>query len=224
MEQSLIIKNLSFKFSQEKPFFFKNVSLNFSSGSIHYIVGENGCGKSTLLRLFLERISSEEYFSGEIQKCGPMQLVVQNYHQMLAPSFSFKENISFASLPKHPTLSLLSKALKIPALFKKFNIPLDQPISSFSGGQKQIVSIMMALQKPLDILLLDEPTASLDKDNALMVLDFLREMVKETNITVIMVCHQQSHLIRCGNSSCIEVGLDEKNNIRTVHQRQLYNI
>ena len=57
-----------------------------------------------------------------------------------------------------------------------------------SGGQRQILSLMMVLQREFDVLLLDEPTATLDEQNARMVFDFLHTLA-EAQITLLVVCH-----------------------------------
>ncbi|KKP95946.1 MAG: ABC transporter related protein [candidate division TM6 bacterium GW2011_GWE2_36_25] len=221
MENSLIIENVSFKFSKEKSFFFKDVSLRFSMSALHYIVGDNGSGKSTLLRLILNQLSPGELLEGTIHRKGLIHLVAQNYNQMVAPSFSFEKNISFAKFGKYPRLSPLSNMQMMPHFVEKFNIALNRPVDSFSGGQKQIVAILMALQKPIDILLLDEPTAALDKDNTSLLLNFLNDLVQEMNVTVIMICHQQSHIKRCGKSSCVYLNVDKDNELRSVKQYEL---
>lgn len=218
---SLIIDNVSFKFSKERPFFFKNISLRFARSGLHYIVGDNGSGKSTLLRLILNQMVPGELLEGVIHRNGLVHLVAQNYNQMIAPSFSFEKNLSFAQFGKYPRLSPLSNKQMMSHFIEKFNIALNRSLESFSGGQRQIISILMALQKPIDILLLDEPTAALDKDNTVLLLNFLNDLVHETNVTVIMICHQQSHIKKCGESLCVNLIVDKDNELRNVKQYEL---
>ena len=76
-----------------------------------------------------------------------------------------------------------------PDFLKEFNIPLNVPVENLSGGQRQILSILMCLQKPTSILLLDEPTAALDTKNAQLVMSLLKTLQQEKNMLILMICH-----------------------------------
>jgi ABC-type lipoprotein export system ATPase subunit len=73
----------------------------------------------------------------------------------------------------------------------EFNLNLKKNVQQLSGGQKQILAIMMALQKPTQILLLDEPTAALDEKNTHMVIQFLNTLAQERNLIIIIITHDK---------------------------------
>ncbi len=138
-----------------------------------------------------------------------VQMVPQVCTDMLADEFSFYENLAFAQLPEFPGFARLPQVqLLFKDLLKEFGINVHQKVSELSGGQKQICAILMALSKPTQLLLLDEPTAALDEENAQMIIQFIEQIVQSLGITVLMICHDkelikhaQSHtkLVLIGN-------------------------
>src|SRR5581483_218231 len=93
------------------------------------------------------------------------------------------------------------------------NIDMTTPAHLLSGGQRQILAIMMALQKPTRVLLLDEPTAALDNDNAQQVMAFLENITAELNLITLIICHDKELVVTYGHHSCYE--LVHHNGIRT---------
>ena len=117
---------------------------------------------------------------------------------MIADQFSFIENARLAAMAHYPGVTKLPQATLYPELLQRFGIAMDKPTKLLSGGQRQILAIVMALQKKCSILLLDEPTAALDETNAELVMHFLQDLIRTTGLTVIMICHD-SDLIRIFN-------------------------
>lgn len=75
-------------------------------------------------------------------------------------------------------------------LVDRFHIDRKKPVHLLSGGQRQILALLMVLQTPIDYLLLDEPTATLDEENAEMVFEFLQGLTQE-GLTIFVVCHDK---------------------------------
>lgn len=209
MNIALSLTDLSFAFDESgKRLFFDKLSLDFDSNQLHFIRGKNGAGKSTLFRLMRGKVYNDEFVSGTItidekifdlddesrreKLTNVVRMVPQKFDLMLAGQFSFTENLQLATIPEYPKLQTFIPTTSVPQLVERFGINFDTPASNLSGGQRQILAILMALQKPTRILLLDEPTAALDDKNAEMVLLFLQELLGEhTELTVLAICHDK---------------------------------
>ena len=116
-------------------------------------------------------------------------MVAQKFDQMLADQFTFIQRIcSWQQL--YPLLKRFSSDYNIPELIARFSINLYVPVGMLSGTNARILAILMALQKPTSVLLLDEPTAALDDKNGSMVMAFLNELLRSNkDLTVLIICH-----------------------------------
>jgi ABC-type bacteriocin/lantibiotic exporter with double-glycine peptidase domain len=201
------IENMSFGFDKKHPHFFANIDAHFPAHEMSFISGKNGSGKSTLLRILSGGVNKWEFITGSlmfpskpfdkfplsyskreaIASC--VKIVTQNFDNMIADQFNFIDNLRLANLPRRPGLGPLPGHKPIPEFIERFAIDFNKPVSLLSGGQRQILAILMALQKPAEVLLLDEPTAALDERNAMMVMEFLVEFLKTNKLTILVVCH-----------------------------------
>ena len=183
------VKNLYFRRHRQSPYFFQNVSFELEEGLIHALHGKNGVGKSVLLHILSRKIEGE--ISGEII-AKSVALMDQQFDQALAGQFSFVENLQFGSLRRFPSpfsrLKASSHMMRecFHKLVEKFHIDVSIPVDKLSGGQRQILALLMQLRKDAKVLLLDEPTAALDEQNATMVFEFLQAL---KGITILVVCH-----------------------------------
>ena len=207
MNAALTIKNLSFHFNQEaEKHFFTDLNVSFEPNGLHFIRGKNGAGKSTLFRIIRGQVFGDEYINGSIEVNNKtyslshkerrvllgntIRMVAQKFDQMLADQFTFTQNLQLAAMPHYPLLKRFSSDYNIPELIARFGINFDVPVGMLSGGQRQILAILMALQKPTSVLLLDEPTAALDDKNGSMVMAFLNELLRSNkDLTVLIICH-----------------------------------
>ena len=205
----LIIHTLSFGFENSKELFFDNVHVSFVSQKLHFITGENGIGKSTLFTILQGKTNKHNHLEAHIEYENKqyqtnnnkipvdfttrIHRVNQDYQTMLALHFTVKENLALAQLKNYPSL----KKLPLPyflEIIDQLKIPLDVPVYQLSGGQKQILTLIMALQKNTRILLLDEPTATLDSLNARFIMNQLLFLAKKLDLIVMIICHD-NHLI-----------------------------
>jgi len=190
------IKNLCFQHHAKAPYFFQNLSFELEEGLIHALHGKNGVGKSILLHLLSRQIEEAVLMS-------------QQFDQTIVQQFSFLENLQFGSLSRFPNPLKKLKKHPIPHQFTQlvaqFNIDLHIPVGQLSGGQRQILALLMKLQKNPRLLLLDEPTATLDEQNAEMVFEFLSSLEK---VTMLIVCHDQGLIQRytTGQELYLEIG------------------
>lgn len=187
------IKDLNFKHHKQAPDFFKNLSIELEEGRIHALHGKNGVGKSVLLHLLNEQFNETVMMS-------------QQFDQLLVGPFNFVENMQFANLERFPSpFSRLQAPQMHTSLLEKFHIDLTIPIHKLSGGQRQILALLMKLQKKTKILLLDEPTATLDEQNATMVFEFLKSL---EGMTMLIVCHDQELMNRYTTGKKLRLDID----------------
>lgn len=183
------VHHLSFKHHPQAPYFFKGLSLELEKGKLHALLGKNGSGKSMLLHLLTHAGPGHGIMEREISGTENAVLVNQRFDQMIADQFTFLENLQFACMGQfaHP-FSRLSPIRFFPEFIEPFQIDLSKPAKLLSGGQRQILALLMVLQQQPGLLLLDEPTAALDAQNAKMVFKFLTTLTQQ-NVTLLVVCH-----------------------------------
>ena len=186
----------------EKKYVLKNITLSFPENGLISILGKSGCGKSTLLNLIggLDKTSEGIiYYKGDnIAKYRSKQQVIfrkseisyifQHYH--LLENQTALYNIMLPCLLNGD--SFKSAKEKVLSLINKFSIKeelLDKKCSKLSGGEKERIAIMRAFISKTNVILADEPTGALDKDNALLVMESLKEASKSS--LVIMVTHNE---------------------------------
>lgn len=203
------INNLCFQHHKQAPYFFKGLSFALEEGLIHVLHGKNGVGKSVFLNVLSGNMDAEALVSGEIIS-EKVELMNQQFDQALVGQFTFLENMQFGSLGRFPSPFA---RLKNPShlmtddyqtLLEKFHINLKLPVNKLSGGQRQILTLLMKLQRNAKVLLLDEPTATLDEQNAIMVFEFLKAL---KGVTILVVCHDQTLVAgyTTGKKLCIEI-------------------
>ena len=195
----MFVHHVSYKHHQQASYFFKDLSFEIELGKMHALHGKNGMGKSVLMNILSGKNSPHSIIEGEITRRENVTLVNQRFDHMIADQFSFEENLKFACM--HPFPKIFSR-LKTPYIdldfIEKFHIDMSQPVYKLSGGQRQILALLMVLQRKVNILLLDEPTATLDEHNAEMVFEFLKTLTKQ-NITLLIVCHDRDLVKRYAN-------------------------
>ena len=192
---SLSLSNIKHSYN-DNDFILNDINIDVYEGEIVAILGSSGCGKSTLLRLItgLEKLNY-----GEIKIFGKIiankdfstptnyrniGLVLQE--KVLFPHLSVLENVKFGI--KGNKSFRTKKALDLLNLFR-----VDQYINSYpnniSGGEQQRVAIARAIAPDPQILLMDEPFASLDEDLRKDLRHETKKILNNNNITCILVTH-----------------------------------
>lgn len=219
--KAVSINNLNFSYSQIPV--LKNCNLNVDVGEFTVILGGNGSGKSTLIKLMLGELKTN---SGEIKILGKN---IEDYVSFkdigYVPQINIVNKIAFPiTCLELVSLNLYEEfgLIKIPKknhyqkakdILKKMGMEnyINTPVNELSGGLAQRAMISKAMINDPKILILDEPTAGVDKyskDHFFETIDFLS---KKFNVTIIMVTHELKEMeslnIKMTKYEMIEGGL-----------------
>lgn len=187
------IENLSYKG------IVRNVSLDIPQGSFVTIKGESGTGKTTFIRNLVGLYTPESgtvaiggILIDGIKKYGPEALATMvgyaNQNPQILEGMTLKENLLLWSHKNVPD-TVITKILKDLRL-EHLQDRLDTTTKHFSGGELRRIGIARALLKNPKILVLDEPTASLDEASAQQVMDIIQRLRKERpDMTVVAITH-----------------------------------
>ena len=195
------IKKLTKTFSDgsKKLHVLKDINLQIDKGSIITIKGPSGSGKSTLLSIIgtLDNADSGELLingmsiqdNTNIDKLRNKSIgFVFQFHNLIS-ELTLEENVS---LPKMIAKEQLGKKELI-ELFEYFD--LKDRMNSFpndlSGGEKQRVAVMRAVINNPSIIIADEPTGNLDKENALKMMSLFQKLNTEKKLTIIIATHDE---------------------------------
>jgi len=232
----LEIKNLSFKYPGSKNFVLKNVNMKIKAGQEIAIVGKNGAGKTTLIKLILRFYDPTE---GEILVNGiPLKKIsLECYYKLFGALFqdyntyhslSIKENIAIGRSDKKPDMAKIVEAAKkadaeefIEKLEHKYDQILSKQFTSgtkLSKGQWQKVALARMFYRDTPVLILDEPTASIDAEAEYKIFKRIYKFIQDK--TVIIISHRFSTV---RNASTIYV-LDKGKIIESGSHSKLINL
>lgn len=198
--QAIEVKNLSFGYAHEDV--LKDVSFSVGEGEFVCITGENGSGKSTLLKVLLGELvhyrGSVELFGTPVASMRDFQhigYVPQNtvMNKVAFPATcteivaaNLYRDFGFVKIPKKNHVEQAEQALCEMGLEKYIHTPFNE----LSGGTQQRVMITRALIRDPKLLILDEPTAGVDKESKIRFLDQLEEVTTKRTITALLVSHE----------------------------------
>jgi ABC-type multidrug transport system fused ATPase/permease subunit len=208
LSESLICDNLSFGYPDSRLPILHSLSLKIKRGELIAIVGPSGAGKSTLVDLLLGLI---EPTNGTIQADGiDISHSREAWHQiigyvpqevnMLDSSFATNITMDFAenSIDTDKAIQSLKKAGLwdfISGLQRGINSSIGEKGSLISGGQRQRLGIARALYQNAQLLILDEPTSSLDHKTSNELMRTLKELTPST--TILIITHNRDLLNFC---------------------------
>ena len=208
-ENSIELKNLSFRYSEESPWILKNINLEIPKGSVVGVVGTTGCGKSTLLDLIMGLLPPSygevkvDNVSLKADNKRSWQAHISNVPQHIYLSDgTIEENIAFG-LPSdeidHERVLEAAKKAQLSDLIenwgKGYQTLVGERGTRLSGGQRQRVGLARAFYKQTDVLILDEATSALDDQTELAVMDSIESFDEE--LTVVIIAHRTTTLKSC---------------------------
>lgn len=178
-----------------------HISFSLEKGEILGFLGPNGAGKTTTIQMLLGITSCDggsiHYFGKDFFKNRAEALLKTNYasaYNTLQGRISVWENlVVFSRL--YSVKNAKKKILELADYFEVNEI-MNQRFWDLSAGQKTRVNIMKALLNEPELLLLDEPTASLDPDIADKVLSFIQKLQKKEKISILYTSHNMEEVTR----------------------------
>lgn len=212
MDSVINIHNLSKTFGKDGKA-LNNINLSVDSGEMVGLIGPSGSGKSTLLR-HVSGLAKGDHSAGQIEVLGqPVQLGGKLHRQVrqtrarigyifqqfnLVNRLTVLENVLTGTLGRIPawrgTLGYFQAEEKALAMESLRRVGMEsfahQRASCLSGGQQQRVAIARALTQQADVILADEPIASLDPESARCVMEILSDINQHDGKTVVVTLHQ----------------------------------
>lgn len=196
---------------------FEDFNLTVEQGDFVSVVGSNGSGKTSMLNILCGSIPVE---AGQILMQGEdishmkeykrnrkIGRVYQNPALGTCPSMTILENMSLAD--NKGNFYGLGKGINknrkshYQELLSQLNLGLENKLNvkvgSLSGGQRQAMALLMSTMTPIDFLILDEHTAALDPKTADLIMELTDKIVKQKNLTTIMVTHNLRYAVEYGN-------------------------
>jgi putative ABC transport system ATP-binding protein len=179
------------------------INLTFEEGEFVAIVGPSGCGKTTFMNMIggleeptsgsveinetnISALTSNQRINFRLQNIG---FIFQSYN--LIPVLTSKENVAFImqlqNKPKNEIEERTTQLLQSVGLGNKINSKPNQ----MSGGEQQRVAVARALASKPKFVLADEPTANLDSKATTQLLDIMKKLKEEENMTFIFTTHDQ---------------------------------
>jgi ABC-type lipoprotein export system ATPase subunit len=197
MNNYIKIKNLTKKYEKNKSIkVLNNITFNFEPGKTYSIMGPSGSGKSTLLNLLSlidnptagsieiskNKIKSNNKVENDSIRANKIGIIYQDKN--LLSDFTALENVYLPNLliseEKQKSIELAKKLIKNVGMLSRINhFP-----NELSGGENQRIAIARALINNPDIILADEPTGSLDSDNAKLIFKILFNLKKKNRIII----------------------------------------
>ncbi|MDR1786433.1 MAG: sugar ABC transporter ATP-binding protein [Spirochaetaceae bacterium] len=203
------------------------VSLKVKQGEIHAVCGENGAGKSTLMSVISGVYPKGDYqgkvfYKGKetnyrsVKDSEKEGLAIVHQELALSPYLSIYENIFLGHMQKRPDGKRPYRAAAFGVIDWNFflkesrqyldRVGLSEPpetlVSKMGVGKQQLVEIARALSKQVDLLILDEPTSSLNDDESAHLLGLVKEF-KSQGMTIIMISHKLNEVLAVADSVTI---------------------
>ncbi len=235
----IVLRNIGVKFNHhsiDEVDALCDINLQIQPHEFVTIIGTNGSGKSSLLNAIAGTIFPDQgkvFLNGkditgksDFERASSMSRVFQNPYAGTASDMTLAENLLmayFRGKSRFPRISLTKNLMaifreKLASLEMQLENRLDHVMASLSGGQRQAVTLLMAVMRTPEVLLLDEHTAALDPKTASQVIHLTQRFVGEGKLTALMVTHSMKQALELGSRTIMmhhgriidDIGAEEK--------------
>ncbi len=227
-----------------------NLSLSLDKGDFVTIVGSNGAGKSTLFNAICGTFWCDSgsiilddkniTYKKEHKRARDIGRVFQDTMKGTAPDMTIEENLALAYSKGRTRVFQSAVNEKMRKFFReqlsRYNMGLEDRLKNkvglLSGGQRQVVTLLMCTLSVPKLLLLDEHTAALDPATAEKVMEITKQIVAENNITTMMITHNISQALTTGNRTImmdsgeiiLDIGAEERKGITREKLLEMYSL
>jgi putative tryptophan/tyrosine transport system ATP-binding protein len=203
--------------NQNKKDVLRDINLTVQEGEFVVVIGNNGAGKSTLLNLIsgdaqartgnVTMANTDVTTWPSYKRASLVAKVLQNPTIATIGNLTVAENLAFAlERGKNRSLQLAQTPVrreffrkKLATLGMDLELRLDDPAEDLSGGQRQVLSLVMATLSESNILLLDEHTAALDPKTAALTMRITNDVIKQNKLTALMITHNMADALAYGD-------------------------
>ena len=218
---------------------FDNYNLSVEKGEFVSIVGSNGSGKTSMLNIICGSIPLDDgkiYIEDkditktpEYKRAEYIGRVFQNPALGTCPDMTILENMSIADTKGKPFNLRRGTDKRRIDYYKELLLglglglenKLEVKVGALSGGQRQAMALLMSTMTPIDFLILDEHTAALDPKTADTIMQLTDKIIREKNITALMVTHNLRYAVEYGTrlimmhegKNVLDLSGDEKKNL-----------
>ena len=203
-------KNIDFSYSKDKAF-IKNLNIDIPKGKVTTILGPNGSGKSTLLSIlscfnkpqkgdiYLDDIKLNKLKYKEIAK----HIACVHQHNSAPEDIDVETLVSYGRSPYKKNSKEDKRLIDFAIKATNLSEIRHKKVMDLSGGQRQRAFIAMSLAQNAEVLLLDEPTTYLDIYYQIEILEVVKKLNEEHNITIVMVLHDINQDIKYSHNIVI---------------------
>jgi phosphate transport system ATP-binding protein len=217
----VVVETINLSVRYGKRYAIKDISLKVEKNRITAIIGPSGCGKSTFLRCLNRmndlipdaRVEGKvlyrglDIYSREVDPVAVRTVIGMVFQRPNPFPMSIFDNVAFglrvngAKLSKTELAAKVRDALEKAALWDEVKDRLDAPAYSLSGGQQQRLCIARTLAVDPEVILLDEPTVSLDPISTAKIEQLLRNI--SSNYTIVIVTHNMQQAARVSDYTAV---------------------
>ena len=217
----IIIKNLAKKF--DKIVAVDNISLDIHEGEVFGLLGQNGAGKTTIIHMLatlLKPTSGTAQINGydivknssNVRKNIGIVFQAPSSDDMLTGFENLKIHSYLYGVPSELRIQRINELLKLVGLYER----KDDIVKKYSGGMRRRLEIARGLIHKPKVIFLDEPTLGLDPNSRKSMWDYIKKLVKEEKITIILTTHYMEE----ADTLCDRIGFINKGKIIAIDTPQ----